>query len=131
MLDSLVYSSIQLVHNLGAALALGTPVTWMLYSPSPERSRQALWLLIVVWTLQGVSGIGFGTASWLIYGQLPDLHAIALSALFVKIGCVITAWLYCFHRLRRNRPPGRFAWPLLSFVAATALTAAAVLRWYS
>jgi hypothetical protein len=129
-LDSLVYSLIQALHNLGAALALGAPVFWLALAPPPQRARPVLGVLVGVWALQGVTGTAFGLSSWLLYGQLPDLHRIAVAALGIKIACVILGLaLSVFLFARRDRAPGLLGWLTLACLAGLALIAAAVLRW--
>ena len=130
--DALVYSLIQALHNLGAALTLGAPVFWLALVPPAERARGVLGLLAAVWALQGVTGIGFGISSWLLYGRLPDLHPIALGALGVKIACMALGLAFSIFLLaRRDQAPGPTAWLGLAALATGALVAAAVLRWNS
>lgn len=128
--DSLVYSLIQALHNLGGAVALGAPVAWLVLRPPEKNARALVAVLVGVWTLQGVSGAGFGAASWYFYGSLPDLHPIAVAALVIKIGCMAGgATLSVYLLVRRNGRPGPRAWLGLAALAALALTGAAVLRW--
>ena len=130
--DSLVYSLIQALHNLGAALALGAPVFWLALAPPAERVRPILGLLAAVWALQGITGAGFGAASWLLYGRLPELHPIAVGALALKVFCVLGGLALSILLLaRRSGPPARGPWLGLAALAVSALTAAAVLRWNS
>lgn len=130
--DSLIYSLIQALHNLGAALALGAPVFWLALAPPAERVRPILGLLAAVWALQGITGAGFGAASWLLYGRLPELHPIAVGALALKVFCMLGGLALSILLLaRRGRPPARGAWFGLAAFAAITLSAAAVLRWNS
>ncbi|WP_275096682.1 hypothetical protein [Sedimenticola hydrogenitrophicus] len=129
-IDSLIYSLIQVLHNLGAALVLGAPVFWLLLAPPLQRARPVLLILAVAWALQGITGAGFGSASWWLYGRLPDLHPIAFAALLIKIGCVTCGLLFTLYLIfTAHGAPGRLSWGALAVLAAIALSAAAVLRW--
>jgi hypothetical protein len=130
--DSLLYALIQALHNLGAALLLGAPVFWLALAPRAERARPLLGLLAALWVLQGLTGAGFGIASWLLYGRLADLHPIALGALGIKIACVVAGLILSVFPLSRTAVAvDRAAWLGLAASAALALCAAAVLRWSS
>jgi hypothetical protein len=129
--DSLVYSLVQLIHNFGAAFAVGTPAVWLWRGP-PLRSvsERMLAMVAVLWLLQALSGAGFGMASWWFYGALPDLNSAAASALSVKIVCALAAVVLCSWALLRRGGAERHAvWVALMLLAAIALGAAAFLRW--
>jgi hypothetical protein len=139
--DSLVYAAIQAAHNLGAALVLGAPLFRGLSQPGPGSGpapspaasppRGTLALIAALWALQMATGTGFGLASLSFYGALPDLHPIAWGALAAKVACALAGLGTALWLLGRGRAPGRTAWSLLALLAAIALCAAAVLRWYS
>ncbi len=65
--------------------------------------------------------------------RLMIIHHVALAALVVKILCAaLTLALLAIHFLRQgSAPPGVATWRGLSGLGLTALTAAAVLRWFS
>jgi hypothetical protein len=68
-------------------------------------------------------------------GQFPDIHAIARSALLIKLACAASGALLAAIYLRRavDWPPARRAtvWTLLLIVGVTALSSAAILRWFA
>jgi hypothetical protein len=127
--DSLIYALIQAPHNLGAALLLGAPVFWLALAPRAERAQPLLGLLAALWALQRLTGAGFGIASGLLYGRLPDLHPVALGT---KILCMAASLALSLFLLSRPAgAPGRVAWLGLAASAVLALCAADVLRWSS
>jgi hypothetical protein len=95
--------------------------------------RPLAWLTFAAWLVQAASGLGFGTVSYLMEGELPEIHHVALAALILKILCAALALaLLTIHFLRRGgAPPGAATWRGLCCLGLTALTAAAVLRWFS
>lgn len=129
--DTLVYSLIQVVHNLNAALVLAIPLGWLWHRKAERPSTTAGATLMGLWVLQGLTGAGFGAASLSFYGAFPDLQAIGLTALLVKIGCVVAAVAWCLALLLGWKPAARASWTALSAFAGIALSAAAVLRWAS
>ena len=129
-MEELVYSLIQVIHNLNGAVALGLPLFWLWYRPQHPAPSRLLGLLALVWFLQGATGATFGVASYGFYGRLPDLHPIALAALLLKVLCVLAAMALCLWFRSRQQAAGKRAlWGWLTLLAATALAAAAVLRW--
>jgi hypothetical protein len=131
-MESLVYSLIQIIHNLNAALLLGIPLSGLYCGFQKWGSVRNLRLLTGLWALQGITGAAFGAASYWLFGALPDLQPIALAALEAKVACVVTA--LGLSTVLLMRPPlaqRRPAWIGLAVLGGTALSAAAVLRWYS
>ena len=136
--QSLGYAAIQVAHNFGAVTVVGGPL-FALCSTSADtyggRERALAWLVLAGWSVQVVSGAAFGAASYAWYGQFPDLHGIALAALVIKIACatagsaLIAVHLVAITRKTPVRP--RRTWGSLLALGATALTAAAFLRWFS
>ena len=135
-LQNLAYALVQVAHNLGAASVVGgaTAALWPSRPAAPARRRLA-WLVLAGWTVQGVSGAGFGTVSYINYGAFPDLHGIAVAALLVKIACATTGFGLAAATLRWGDrwPEARndAVWAGLVVVAVTALSAAAFLRWFA
>ena len=131
-MDSLIYSLIQIIHNLNAALLLGIPLSGLYYEFQVMGSVRDLRLLTGLWALQGITGGAFGAASFWLYGALPDLQTIAFGALGVKVVCVIAGLSLCTGLLMQPRlAQYRPAWIGLAVLGGTTLSAAAVLRWYS
>lgn len=132
--QNLFYAFTQIAHNLGAVTVVATPL-YFLTVRQPRHERGALWLALFGWSVQIVSGILFGLVSYYYYGQMPDIHGIAIVALVVKIGCAIAAVAGIVTALRVKDPQaGRLLgarWPVLAVLALIAISAAAFLRWYS
>jgi hypothetical protein len=135
--ENLVYALVQVAHNFGAVIVMGGAV----YGRSPtkaarEAERGIAWLVLTGWLVQIGSGTAFGAATYFNHGRLPDIHGVAVAALLVKISCavvgvaMIVIWLGRTSRGggRRLREP---MWTVLVALAATALVAAAFLRWFS
>lgn len=134
--ENLAYALVQVAHNFGAAAVVGGAVIsfWPLRQPEATRRRLAR-LLLGAWLAQAASGALFGAVSLHYYGQLPDLHAIAVAALSVKIisalGGIVMAAVYLFSAARWTEHARANAWRALVALGVAALTAAAFLRWFS
>lgn len=135
-LQSLAYALTQLVHNFGAVAVVGGALLgrWP-RSASPLQQRKLAWLILLGWFFQGVSGAGFGAISYAWYGEFPDIHGIALFALYLKIVCAAGGFFLAAAFLRyqeewseRRR---QVIWSGLIVLGVTALAAAAFLRWFS
>lgn len=134
--QNLSYAAIQVVHNFGAVAVVGSAFHGLWLEPAQAGRRRLLaWIILAGWTVQAVSGSAFGAVSWLYYGQFPDIHGIAIAALLLKIGCAASGFvlvaMYLYHGRRWSEQKVRTAWHTLAALAATALTAAAFLRWLS
>ncbi len=135
-LQNLLYALIQIVHNLGAVAVVGGSLLgrWPLRLDQ-ELRRPLAWLVLAGWIMQAVSGTAFGIVSVAYYGQPPDIHGIAIIALFIKIVCAVTGfvlvslWLRNAARWSEARSNG--LWNLLIVLGITAISAAAFLRWFS
>ena len=81
------------------------------------------------------SGGAFGAVSWFYYGRLPDIHGIAIAALLVKMACAAAGFMlagaYLYSGIGWSERAQKTTWRTLTLLAATALTAAAFLRWFS
>jgi hypothetical protein len=81
------------------------------------------------------SGALFGAVSLYYYGAPPDLSAVALIALAVKVLAAAIAFLLTALYLVRGRNWGRagvkHTFQVLVVLGIAALTAAAFLRWFS
>ncbi len=130
--ENVLYGSVQLVHNFGAVAVTGLPIAALWFKPAPPILRAMAWFILLAWLLQAASGFGFGTVSYFMEGELPQIHHLALGALCVKIACALLAiTLLAFHFARHTTGPGQRLWAGLAVLGVTALTRAAVLRWFS
>lgn len=134
--QNLLYALNQVVHNFGAVAVAGGALLgrWPVGVDLAKR-RPLAWLVLTGWTLQAVSGAAFGAISYAYYGAFPDIHAIAVVALLVKLTCaaagftLAAAWLR--YGQRWSEPQCELAWSILILLALMALSAAAFLRWFS
>jgi len=90
--------------------------------------------MVLGWAAQGASGAGFGITSLYLKGQIPDVTGVALVSLLVKIACALTGFILAAIYLRKGcgwsaRSQRRLR-EIMLFLAASALSAAAFLRWY-
>ncbi len=135
-MENLVYALVQLVHNFGAVAVTAAPLAATRPAGASAAVRSALAKLVVVaWAVQVASGVSFGLTSLHYYGVLPDLGAIARTALVVKVLCAATGLALSALLLARGarwsaRAHDR-SWHALAALGATALAGAAVLRWFS
>ena len=135
-LQNLSYAAIQVVHNFGAVAVVGSAACALWLGPPRSGMRPPLsWLMLAGWAAQAVSGGAFGAVSWLYYGRFPDIHGVAVAALLIKMACaaagVVLAAAYIYRGWGWSQRAQRATWRALATLAATALTAAAVLRWFS
>lgn len=133
-LQNLAYAAIQVVHNFGAVAVVGSAVCAL--RPRLAGTRRSLaWVMLAGWTAQAASGGAFGGVSWLYYGRFPDIHGVAIAALLIKIACVALGFMLAAASLYRgigwSEPAQHAIWRTLATLAATALIAAAFLRWFS
>jgi len=132
-LENALYSGVQIAHNFGAAAVAGLPVAALWLRPAAPVARRMAALTLFAWAVQAASGAGFGTVSYFEEGELPQIHHLALAALCIKIFCAITAILLLslYFRRRREGAPSAALWRGLAGLGTTALTFAAILRWFS
>lgn len=135
-LQNLAYALVQLAHNFGAVAVVGGAVAarW-LARDAPATQRRLAWLVLGGWLVQVASGAGFGAVSYHFHGQFPDIHAIARTALLVKLACATGGILLAAAYLWRAPDwlPARrgTVWTLLLALGVTALASAAFLRWFA
>jgi hypothetical protein len=134
--ENLGYALIQIAHNFGAVAVLGGAACGRWPARAARDAGLGIaWLVLAGWLMQIASGAAFGAASYANYGQLPDIHGVAVAALLVKIGCAIAGVAVTITYLRRAPHAGglqrELAWTVLVALAAIALVAAAFLRWFS
>jgi len=132
-LENFFYAAVQIAHNFGAAAVTGLPIAALWFAPSRPTLRKMAWLTLLAWVTQGASGAGFGAVSFLMEGQLPQIHSLAWAALAVKIACAALAIILLAVNLsaRVEAARGNRIWTSLAILGITALTCAAVLRWFS
>jgi hypothetical protein len=133
VVQNLAYALIQVVHNFGAAAVVGLSVSGLWLRERPIARRLVL-LLAVAWAVQAVTGALFGATSYHFYGHFPDIHGIAVDALFIKVGCAVAGFLLAgfaclwWECAQRHAFP---IWLMLCLLASVALSSAAFLRWFS
>lgn len=133
---NLVYTCVQILHNFGAVTVVGSPAAaWWFARDNPAAQCRLAWLLVIGWAAQGASGAGFGMTSYVVKGQLPELAGIALVALAVKMGSVLAGLGLTVAFLRTGSRWSTASriwwWNGMAALAATALSAAAFLRWFA
>lgn len=135
-LQNLSYAAVQVVHNFGAVAVVGGPAFLLLAGfTDAVLQRKFAWLVGGGWLAQMLSGIGFGVVSYTAYGSLPDIHGIAIAALYIKVLCASAGFLAALAVLKFagdwSEQRCRGMWQLLLALGVIALTAAAFLRWFS
>jgi hypothetical protein len=132
-LENILYAAVQIAHNFGAVAVTGLPIAALRFAPARPTLRRMAWLTLLAWVTQGASGAGFGAVSFLMEGQFPQIHYLAWAALAVKIACAALAiTLLTINLLARvEAAPDNRIWTGLAILGITALTCAAVLRWFS
>jgi hypothetical protein len=132
-LENILYAGVQIAHNFGAAAVAGLPIAALWFAPAQPAARKVAWLTLLAWLTQCASGAGFGIVSFTMEGELPQLHSLAMVALGVKILCAVLAiFLLAMNLVMRVKTPlGNRTWISLTFFGFTALTCAAILRWFS
>lgn len=134
--ENLAYALTQVLHNFGAVAVVGSGAfaLWTPALPSVREKRLAR-LVGLGWAVQIASGAGFGAVSYYYYGRLPEIHGVAVAALAIKVACatagVALALLLQSGGERWPETRRRLSWRALAVLAATALAAAAFLRWFS
>lgn len=132
--QNLAYALTQVVHNFGAAAVVGGALApWLARGTETERSLGVL--VCLGWAAQIASGSAFGAISYYYYGQFPDISGVAVGALGIKVACAAVGFslsaLFLVRASVWRDPTRRMAWHVLAGLGATALTAAAFLRWFS
>lgn len=132
-IENFLYGGVQIAHNFGAAAVTGLPIAALWFKPAEPVLRKIAWLILLAWLAQAASGAGFGTVSYFQEGELPQIHHLALAALCMKIACagLAVTVLAVFLVRRTSAAPSCAVWRFLLVLGVTALTCAAVLRWFS
>lgn len=134
-IQNLGYALTQVVHNFGASAVVGGAVASLWLAPRPELDRSIAWLVCLGWAAQIASGAAFGAISFYYYGKFPDIAGVAIAALVIKVTCAASGFslaaLYLLRAASWTAALRRKIWLMLAGLSATALTAAAFLRWFS
>jgi len=134
-IQNLGYALTQVVHNFGASAVVGGAIASLWLAPRPELDRSLAWLVCLGWAAQVASGAAFGAISFYYYGKFPDIGGLAIAALAIKVACAASGFslaaLYLLRAARLTPAARRRIWHMLAGLSATALTAAAFLRWFS
>lgn len=130
--QNLGYAITQIIHNFGAVAVVGGAACALAWREATVQHRLA-WIVLIGWAAQAASGATFGAISYYYYGKFPDIHGVALIALFVKISCAVLGFALAVRQLFIHLPEisKRHAWLALFILGALALSSAAVLRWFS
>lgn len=135
-LQNLAYALVQVVHNFGAVAVTGAAAAALaLLCADVTVPRWLGGVVLAGWAMQIASGAGFGAISYAWYDKLPDIHGVAVAALGIKMVCAASGLLIAAAYLRYaggwSAARCRSLWIGLVTLAATALSAAAFLRWFS
>lgn len=131
-----LYALTQVAHNFGAMAVSGGAILarWPVQQDESMRRRLAWWVL-AGWLLQALTGATMGAISVAFYGAFPDIQGIALAALLIKMACAaigfVLAALYLKYTPGWSAQRQMAVWNGMIVLAATALTAAAFLRWFA
>lgn len=131
--QNLTYASTQVAHNFGAVIVVAAPLH-LLFARLGNQ-RRLLWLVLAGWIVQIASGVLFGAVSFYYYGQLPDIHGLAITALILKLLCAGAAVALIIAAFRSGATWSTlritWMWRGLAALGIIAITAAAFLRWFS
>lgn len=135
-LQNLGYALVQVAHNFGAVAVVSGAAFMSFMAPQPAPlQRKFVWLVGYGWGTQVLSGMAFGAISYYYHGKFPDIHGIAIVALFVKMLCatsgLVTVALCLRYAEEWSDRQRLIAWQVLFTLGTIALTAAAILRWLS
>ena len=125
-MQNLLYALIQVAHNVGATaiVALAGYAAW---GVSGRLQRRKALGLAALWALQALTGVLFGAVTYHYDRHLPDIHGVAVNALFIKMACALLGFALALYMARTGRP----FWGLSFLLGVTALASAAFLRWFS
>ena len=132
--QNLIYSAIQVAHNLGAVAVVSGSLSGV-FIKHPVTRKKLAWLALAGWGTQAASGATFGAVTYLFSHHLPDIGNIATGALMLKMMCVAAGFILLAAYLRWgatwSEEKTNGIWIASSTLAISALSAAAVLRWFS
>jgi hypothetical protein len=132
-LENALYAGVQIAHNFGAVMVAGLPIAALWLDSVGTSLRKIVWLTLLAWLVQSASGAGFGIVSYFVVGELPEIHHLALLALGIKIICAVLAIVLLTAKLlgRVEAMSDKAILTSLAGLGSTALTCAAILRWFS
>lgn len=132
--QNLIYATIQAAHNLGAVAVVGGSLSGVILK-NPGVRKNLAWLALAGWGTQALSGATFGAVTYYFSHKFPDIGDIATTALILKMACVAVGFVLLAAYLfwGANWPDGKrnSVWFASAALGITALSAAAVLRWFS
>jgi hypothetical protein len=134
--ENVAYALAQVLHNFGAVAVVGGAAC-ALWAPDLRSGadKRLVKLVGLGWAVQIASGAGFGAISFYYYGRLADIHGVAVAALALKVACAMAGLAFALLLLSRGErwpeTQRRLSWRALAVLGATALAAAAFLRWFS
>jgi hypothetical protein len=125
-----------MVHNFGAVTLFSACITYILLGKksSEDVPIKLLRIALIGWIIQGLSGTSFGLASYSFYHRFPQIGLIGVISLIIKIISTFTGFLLTAYFLMRGSDSYKtkaILWYVILSLAATALSAAAILRWFS
>ena len=135
-MQNFIYALIQVVHNFGAVTVVATGATalWLVFGNTAVKHRLIL-LLAWAWGIQVASGMLFGITTFLFEGHLPDIHGIAVAALFIKIFCALGGFVLALSYVQLHSgwtaAKQLLVWRASFTLGVVALSSAAFLRWFS
>ena len=134
-LQDISYALVQVAHNFGATAVVGSAVFALQRGVHAPAQRKCAWVAALGWATQALSGMGFGAITYYYYAKPPDIHGLALGALYFKMLCAtcalaVLAW-YLLTDKNNTSIFRHHVWQGLFALGTSALTAAAFLRWFS
>jgi hypothetical protein len=132
-LENILYAGVQIAHNFGAVAVAGLPIATLWLGSTRTSFRKIAWLTLLAWLVQSVTGAGFGIVSYFVVGELPEIHHLAFVALGIKASCAVLAIALLSIKLlgRLEATSDEVTLIGLAGLGSTALTCAAILRWFS
>jgi hypothetical protein len=132
-LENILYAGVQIAHNFGAVGVAGLPIAALWLGSARTSFSKIAWLTLLAWLVQSVTGVGFGIVSYFVVGELPEIHHLAFVALGIKASCAVLAIALLSIKLlgRLEATSDEVTLIGLAGLGSTALTCAAILRWFS
>ena len=148
-MQNFIYALIQVIHNFGAVTVVATAALalWLSRDGLGLRRDEGLmrgnglvqsrlaWLMAMAWGIQVASGMLFGITTFWFEGHLPDIHGVAVAALFIKIFCAMAGFISAFSYVKLHESwtteKQLLVWRASFALGVVALSSAAFLRWFS